>query len=113
MNELRALLPYLRPYRRSYAFGLVLVVISNLFVTLGPRFLEHGIDALRAGAAFRQVEIAAALLLVVALLGGVARYGMRQLLTYLTEDCCQGQPELCGATIKKARTLCRSKGGSR
>ena len=39
--------------------------------------------------------------------------GMRQLLTYLTEDCCQGQPELCGSTIKKARVVCTSKGGSK
>ncbi len=39
--------------------------------------------------------------------------GMRQLLTYLTEDCCQGQPELCGPTLKKVRALCKSKGGSR
>jgi ATP-binding cassette, subfamily B, multidrug efflux pump len=80
MNELRALLPYLKPYRRPYSFGLALVVLSNLFITLGPRFLEHGIDALRAGEPFRQVELAAALLLGVALVGGVARYGMRQLL---------------------------------
>ena len=29
--------------------------------------------------------------------------GMRQLLTYLTEDCCRGKPELCGTVIKKAR----------
>lgn len=36
--------------------------------------------------------------------------GMRQLLTYLTEDCCRGQPELCGQTIKKASALCTSKG---
>ena len=32
--------------------------------------------------------------------------GMRKLLTYLTEDCCQGQPELCGSGIGKARALC-------
>ena len=50
MNELRPLLPYLRPYRRDYAVGLVLVVISNFFTTLGPRFIEQGIDALRTGA---------------------------------------------------------------
>jgi DNA-binding transcriptional ArsR family regulator len=37
--------------------------------------------------------------------------GMRQLLTYLTEDCCQGQPELCGGSIRKAKALCTSKGG--
>ena len=49
MSELRALLPYLEPYRRTYALGLLLVVVSNIFTTLGPRFLERGIDALRAG----------------------------------------------------------------
>ena len=52
MNELRPLLPYLRPYRREYLLGLALVVISNFFTTLGPRFLEHGIDALRSGGRF-------------------------------------------------------------
>jgi ATP-binding cassette subfamily B multidrug efflux pump len=80
MHELRSLLPYLRPYLRTYALGLALVVVSNFFAALGPRYLEHGIDALRAGEAFRQVQIAVALLLAVALAGGVARYGMRQLL---------------------------------
>jgi ATP-binding cassette subfamily B protein len=80
MHELRSLLPYLRPYLRTYGLGLALVVVSNFFAALGPRFLEHGIDALRSGEAFRQVQIAVALLLAVALAGGVARYGMRQLL---------------------------------
>ncbi len=49
MHELRSLLPYLRPYRRAFLAGLALVVISNFFATLGPRFLQHGIDALRDG----------------------------------------------------------------
>ena len=80
MHELRALLPYLRPYRRTYAIGLLLVVVSNVFTTLGPRFLERGIDALRAGAPFGAVQVAVAGLVTVALLGGVARFGMRQLL---------------------------------
>jgi len=80
MRELRSLLPFLRPYLRTYALGLLLVVISNFFVTLGPRFLEHGIDALRQQEPFREVQIAVALLLAVALAGGVARYGMRELL---------------------------------
>jgi ArsR family transcriptional regulator len=34
--------------------------------------------------------------------------GMRQLLTYLTEDCCQGRPELCGETFAAAATVCRT-----
>ena len=80
MNELRSLLPYLGPYRRTYAIGLLFVVVSNVFTTLGPRFLERGIDALRAGAPFREVQVAVAWLVTVALLGGAARYGMRELL---------------------------------
>jgi len=78
MRELRSLLPYLRPYRRTYAFGMVLVVVSNYFTTLGPRYIERAIDALRQGSAFHEVQIALALLLAVALAGGVARYGMRE-----------------------------------
>jgi len=80
MHELRSLLPFLRPYLRTYALGLALVLVSNFFATLGPRFLEQGIDALRVGGSFHQVRIAVALLLAVALAGGVARFGMRQLL---------------------------------
>src|SRR6476620_2241923 len=80
MRELRTLLPYLKPYRRAYLVGLTLVVVSNFFATLGPRFLQQGIDALRAGGEFRDVQTAVVLLLAVALAGGVARYGMRELL---------------------------------
>ncbi len=39
--------------------------------------------------------------------------GMRQLLTYLSEDCCRGQPELCGAVVKKVRAVCTGKGGTK
>lgn len=28
--------------------------------------------------------------------------GMRELLTYLTEQCCQGRPELCGEVFRRA-----------
>jgi ATP-binding cassette subfamily B protein len=80
MRELRSLLPYLNPYRRAYLIGLALVVASNLFATLGPRFLQQGIDALRGGGGFPEVQTAVLLLLAVALLGGLARYGMRELL---------------------------------
>jgi ArsR family transcriptional regulator len=33
--------------------------------------------------------------------------GMRSLLTYLTEDCCQGRPELCGEAFATPAKLCR------
>jgi ATP-binding cassette, subfamily B, multidrug efflux pump len=80
MQELRSLIPYLKPYRRAYLAGLGLVVISNFFAALGPRFIQQAIDALRQGSGFREVQIAILLLLLVALLGGIARYGMRELL---------------------------------
>lgn len=35
---------------------------------------------------------------------------VRQLLTYLTEDCCQGHPEMCGEPVRSAASLCTSKG---
>ena len=79
MHELRSLLPYLRRYRNSFLAGLALVVISNFFATLGPKFLQHGIDALET-ARFDQVQTAVVLLLLVAVASGIARYGMRELL---------------------------------
>jgi ATP-binding cassette, subfamily B, multidrug efflux pump len=79
MRELRSLLPYLRRYRNSFLAGLALVVISNFFATLGPKFLQHGIDALETGR-FDEVQTAVVLLLLVAVASGVARYGMRELL---------------------------------
>jgi ATP-binding cassette subfamily B multidrug efflux pump len=80
MRELRSLLPYLEAYRRAYIIGLTLVIVSNFFAALGPRFLQQGIDALRAGGDFGQVQTAVGLLLAVAFAGGLARYGMRELL---------------------------------
>src|SRR6476619_6525768 len=80
MRELRTLLPYLRPYRREYALGMTLVIVSNYFTTRGVKYIEEAIDALRTGAGFPAVQHAIWLLLAVALVGGVARYGMRELL---------------------------------
>ncbi len=80
MKELRSLLPYLGPYRPTYLAGMGLVVVSNFFAAVGPRFLQQGIDALRKGADFHEVQVAVAMLLAVAVLGGIGRYGMRELL---------------------------------
>jgi ATP-binding cassette subfamily B protein len=80
MRELRALFPYLRPYRLIMAAGLAMVVVSNALNVRTPRYLEEGIDALRTGAPFSDVRGLALLLVGVALAGGVARYFMRQIL---------------------------------
>jgi DNA-binding transcriptional ArsR family regulator len=96
--------------------------IFRLLVKQGPSGLPAGEIAGRVGvgptaASFHLKELDRAGLIRATRDGRYVRYavhveGMRQLLTYLTEECCQGQPELCGSTIKAAaRAVCTSKGG--
>lgn len=80
VHSLRSLLPYFRPYRRTLAAGLLLVVSGNASALMGPEFLRRGIDALATGSAFRDVTWIAAGLVGVAVLAGAARYGMRECL---------------------------------
>lgn len=80
MKAFRTLLPYFRPYRRGLIAGLSLVVIGNVFTILGPWLIRQAVDSLSIELS-RQVLLRYALLIVlVALLAGVARYGMRELL---------------------------------
>jgi len=80
MRDLRALVPYLTTYRKTYGVGMLLVVVSNALITLGPKILERGINLIDGGAPPSAVTRAALLLVGVTLLGGAARFGMRQLL---------------------------------
>ncbi|MEX2526644.1 MAG: ABC transporter ATP-binding protein [Gemmatimonadota bacterium] len=81
MSHLRTLIPYFRPYRRGLAWGLLLVVISNVFTIAGPWLLKTAIDGLEDPEVSRgRIAGLAGLLVVAALLGGAARYGMRELL---------------------------------
>ena len=80
MHDLKTLWPYLRPYRWAYLLGLVAVLGANGFRTLIPKFLERGIDAVQRGAPVQEVYHAILFLLGAALIAGVCRYVMRQLL---------------------------------
>jgi len=80
LKELRALRPYIATYKGTYAMGMACVVISNTLITIGPKLMERGINLIAGGAPSAAVARAAALLVGVTLLGGLARYGMRQLL---------------------------------
>ncbi len=80
MRELKPLGPYLKKYTGTYAAGLACVIGSNLLNTLAPKFLAQGIDALDGPDPVRQARRAALLLVGAAVLGGLLRYGMRQLL---------------------------------
>lgn len=91
--------------------------IFRLLVREGPGGMPAGeiadaVGATPTAASFHLKELDRAGLIHATREGRYIRYavhvdGMRQLLTYLTEDCCQGQPELCGSTIKKVRKLCK------
>lgn len=85
MKELRTLVPYLRPYRRGIAVGLLLVVISNAFAIAAPELLGLAIDALeRPGVTAGIIAFYAALIVAAAVVSGAARYGMRELLNGLS-----------------------------
>ena len=80
MKQLRRLLPYFRPYRVGITFGLLLVVISNLFTIAGPYLLKVAIDSLTEELSADLILTYAGLIVLVALLAGICRYGMRELL---------------------------------
>jgi ArsR family transcriptional regulator, arsenate/arsenite/antimonite-responsive transcriptional repressor len=96
--------------------------IFRLLVRKGPNGLPAGeiaeaVGASPTAASFHLKELDRAGLIRSTRQGRYVRYaihieGMRQLLTFLTEDCCQGQPELCGSIFKKAKTIFTAKGGS-
>ena len=79
-RALRRLLPYYRPYRSTVASGLVLVVFSAAFSSVVPWFLRRAVDGIRNGDSLKSIWILAAAMIGVSLIGGVGRYGMRQLL---------------------------------
>ena len=64
------------------------------------------------GASFHLKELDRAGLIASTRQGRFIRYaifddGIRQLLAYLTEECCRGRPELCGDAFKKSKTMCK------
>ena len=77
---LRRLLPYYQPYRLHVAFGLLLVVASAAFASVGPWFLRQALDGIRAGVPMRTIWLLGASMIGVALIGGTGRYWMRELL---------------------------------
>jgi ATP-binding cassette subfamily B protein len=83
-DGLRALLPFFRPYRRTLALGLALVVAGNVFTLIAPEFLRRSIDAVARGAPLRLVVWLAGGIVAAAILGGFARFGMRSTLNGLS-----------------------------
>ena len=93
--------------------------IFRLLVRRGPSGMPAGEIAEEVGIgatnmSFHLKELERASLLSATREGRYIRYaidveGMRKLLTYLTEECCEGRPELCGDAFASAANACRPK----
>jgi len=78
MLQLSRVLPHARKYWPVFAGGFGFVLLSNFFTTRAPHYLQQGIDALAGGGTIADVRRALALLIGVAIAGGITRYFMRQ-----------------------------------
>src|SRR5688500_16686737 len=82
----RRLLPFVLRYRRQFIAGLVCVVISTAIQLLSPWILKYAIDDLTVGVTRAKLASYAALLLAIAIVGGVFRFLMRQILIGASRD---------------------------
>ena len=80
MKALKRLIPYFRPYRAALAFGLFLVIASSGLTSVVPWLLRAALDAMEKGAPMTRVWTLVGYMLALALVGGIARYGMREML---------------------------------
>lgn len=93
--------------------------IFRLLVRQGPNGVPAGEIAAAVGASptaasFHLKELDRAGLISATRHGRFIRYavhieGMRALLAFLSEDCCEGRPELCGGDLAKLKSTCVSR----
>jgi ATP-binding cassette, subfamily B, multidrug efflux pump len=85
VSELRSVLPYVRPYRAGAALGLALIVAANAFAILVPDLVRQAVDLMALPGVQRAAIVRLAALLVgAAILAGICRFGMRQLLNAIS-----------------------------
>ena len=84
LRALRRLLPYYTPYRWQVSLGLAFVVMSSAFASVTPWLLRAAIDGIRSGATSHRIWTLAGAMVGLALVAGVLRYGMRELINGLS-----------------------------
>ena len=81
MRELRSVLPYVHRYRRGLLLGLLFIALSNTAPAATPWLIGMAIDAARASdATYAGIAWLAVLIIVVNVLNGFARFGMRRMM---------------------------------
>ena len=76
----RALLPYVKRYRRAFLLGLICVIATTSFQLLGRWILKFAIDDLYLGVTERKLVMYAGLLLGVAIIRGLFLFLMRRII---------------------------------
>jgi ATP-binding cassette subfamily B multidrug efflux pump len=86
MSALRRLLPFVFRYKQRFILGLGCVVVTTAIQLLSPWVLKNAVDDLSQGVTRTKLAIYAALLLAIAIVGGVFRYLMRRILIGASRD---------------------------
>ncbi|MGH9313208.1 MAG: ABC transporter ATP-binding protein [Vicinamibacterales bacterium] len=77
---LRRLLPYARRSRHAFVAGLACVIVTTAIALSSPWILKHAIDDLNQGVTRGKLGFYAALILAVAVVGGLFRFLMRRII---------------------------------
>ncbi len=85
-DNLKALWPFLRPYRNKLWKGLATIVASVAIGLLNPVLIGRGIDAVRAGAGMGTLAVFAVAMIGVTIVAGTFNYLQRMLLVAMSRD---------------------------
>ena len=80
MKNLSRATPYYKPYWIQFTIGLAIVLASSALASVIPWLLRRAIDAIGSGAPMRAVWELSGLIVGAAIVGGVLRYAMRELM---------------------------------
>ncbi len=85
-ENLKALWPFLRPYRKKLGQGLATILASVAVGLLNPLLIGRGIDAVRAGAGMSTLARFAGAMIGVTVVAGFFNYLQRMLLVAMSRD---------------------------
>jgi ATP-binding cassette, subfamily B, multidrug efflux pump len=86
LKQLQPLFPYMRRYRRSFFWGGVSVVLSNLIWIFFPQVIRVAIDDLNSGVTERKIWLYAALLVAVSVAKGIFLFLTRWIIIGISRE---------------------------
>ncbi|HTD56386.1 MAG TPA: ABC transporter ATP-binding protein [Silvibacterium sp.] len=85
-QRLKPLLPYMRRYRRAYAWGALVTVLSSAVWVFFPRVIGNAIDDLNHGVTRQKILFYACLLVVISVAKGIFLFYTRWILIGISRD---------------------------